>query len=56
MPENRRGANSTRPHERDREAPMREAHQAAPDGARASEALSSDECSRFSRGTEPLRR
>jgi len=55
-PGNRRGANSTRPHERDREAPMREARQAAPDGARASAALSSSESSRFSRGTEPLRR
>ena len=54
--DNRRGANSTRPHERDREAPMREARQAAPDWARASAALSSGESSRFSRGTEPLRR
>src|SRR5581483_612240 len=36
-----RGANSTHPHERDREAPMREARQAAPDWARASAALSS---------------
>src|SRR6185437_1351700 len=53
---NSRGANSTHPHERDREAPMREARQAAPDGARASAALSSSESSRFSRGTEPLRR
>jgi len=35
---------------------MREARQAAPDGARASAALSSSESSRFSRGTEPLRR
>ncbi len=56
LPENRRGANSTHPHERDREAPMREARQAAPDWARASAALSSSESSRFSRGTEPLRR
>jgi hypothetical protein len=55
-PGNRRGANSTRPHERDREAPMREARQAAPDWARASAALSFSESSRFSRGTEPLRR
>ena len=53
---NRRGANPTRPHERHREAPLREARQAAPDGARASAALSSSENSRFSRGTWPLRR
>lgn len=47
----RRGANSTRTHERHREAPLREARQAAPDGARASAALSSfNESSRFSRG------
>ena len=52
----RRGANPTRPHERHREAPLREARRAAPDGARASAALSSIENSRFSRGTEPLRR
>jgi len=54
--EKSRGANSTRPHERHREAPLREARQAAPDWARASAALSSIENSRFSRGTEPLRR
>jgi hypothetical protein len=53
---NGRGANSTRPHERHREAPLREARQAAPDWARAWAALSSIENSRFSRGTEPLRR
>ena len=53
---NRRGANPTRPHERHREAPLREARQAAPDGARASAALSSSKNSRFSRGTWPLRR
>jgi hypothetical protein len=35
---------------------MREARQAAPDGARASAALSSFKNSRFSRGTWPLRR
>ena len=35
---------------------MREARRAAPDGARASAALSSSESSRFSRGTKPLRR
>ena len=47
----RRGANSTRTHERHREAPLREARQAAPDWARASAALSSfNESSRFSRG------
>jgi hypothetical protein len=51
-----RGANLTRPHERHREAPMREARQAAPDWARASAALSSFKNSRFSRGTWPLRR
>jgi len=51
-----RGANSTRPHERHREAPMRETRQAAPDWARASAALSSFKNSRFSRGTWPLRR
>ena len=56
LPEKRRGANPTRPHERHREAPLREARRAAPDGARASAALSSIENSRFSRGTEPLRR
>ena len=55
-PKNEMGANSTRPHERDREAPMREARQAAPDGARASAALSFGGNSRFSRETEPLRR
>jgi len=54
--EERRGANPTRSHERHREAPLREARRAAPDGARASAALSSIENSRFSRGTEPLRR
>ena len=53
---NRRGANPTRPHERHREAPLREARQAAPDWARASAALSSSKNSRFSRGTWPLRR
>ncbi len=52
----RRGANSTCTHERHREAPLREARQAAPDGARASAALSLTENSRFSRETEPLRR
>jgi len=52
----RRGADSTRSHERHREAPLRETRQAAPDGARASAALSSSESSRFSRGTEPMRR
>ncbi len=56
LPEKRRGANPTRSHERHREAPLREARRAAPDGARASAALSSSENSRFSRGTEPLRR
>jgi hypothetical protein len=50
------GANSTQPHERHREAPLREPRQAAPDWARASAVLSSIENSRFSRGTEPLRR
>jgi len=53
---NGRGANSTQPHERHREAPLREPRQAAPDWARASAVLSSIENSRFSRGTEPLRR
>lgn len=53
---NRRGANSTRPHERHCEAPLREARQAAPDWARASAALSSSKNSQFSRGTWPLRR
>ena len=53
---NSRGANSTRPHERHCEAPMREARQAAPDWARASAALSSSKNSQFSRGTWPLRR
>ena len=53
---NSRGADSTRPHERHHEAPMRETRQAAPDGARASAALSSSESSWFSRGTEPMRR
>ena len=52
----RRGANSTRPHERHCEAPLRETRQAAPDWARASAALSSSEISQFSRGTWPLRR
>ena len=52
----RRGANSTRPHERHCEAPLREARQAAPDWARASAALSSSKNSQFSRGTGPLRR
>jgi len=52
----KKGADLTRPHERHREAPMRETRQAAPDGARASAALSSSESSRFSRGTKPLRR
>jgi hypothetical protein len=56
LTENRRGANPTRPHERYREAPLREARRAAPDWARASAALSSIENSRFSRGTKPLRR
>jgi hypothetical protein len=56
LSENRRGANPTRPHERYREAPLREARRAAPDWARASAALSSIENSRFSRGTEPLQR
>jgi hypothetical protein len=51
-----RGANSTRSHERHRKAPLREARQAAPDGARASAALSSSKNLRFSRGTWPLRR
>jgi hypothetical protein len=51
-----KGANSTRSHERHRKAPMREARQAAPDGARASAALSSSKNLRFSRGTRPLRR
>jgi len=51
-----RGANSTRPHERHCEAPLREARQAAPDWARASAALSSIKNSQFSRGTGPLRR
>jgi hypothetical protein len=54
--EKRRGADSTRSHERHREAPLRETRQAAPDGARASAALSSSESSRFSRGTKPMRR
>lgn len=53
---NRRGANSTHPHERHCEAPLREARQAAPDWARASAALSSSKNSQFSRGTWPLRR
>ena len=53
---NRRGANSTRPHERHCEAPLRETRQAAPDWARASAALSSSKNSQFSRGTRPLRR
>ncbi len=53
---NERGANSTQPHERHREAPLREPRQAAPDWARASAVLSSIENSRFSRGTEPLLR
>ena len=53
---NSRGADSTRPHERHHEAPMRETRQAAPDGARASAALSSSESSWFSRGTKPMRR
>ncbi len=52
----RRGANSTCPHERHCEAPLRETRQAAPDWARASAALSSSEISQFSRGTWPLRR
>ena len=52
----RRGANSTRPHERHCEAPLRETRQAAPDWARASAALSSSKNSQFSRGTGPLRR
>jgi hypothetical protein len=51
-----KGANSTRSHERHREAPMREARQAAPDGARAPAALSSSKNLRFSRGTWPFRR
>ena len=53
---NRRGADSTRPHERHCEAPLRETRQAAPDWARASAALSSSKNSQFSRGTRPLRR
>ena len=53
---NSRGANSTHPHERHCEAPMREARQAAPDWARAAAALSSSKNSQFSRGTWPLRR
>jgi len=53
---NSRGADLTHPHERHREAPMRETRQAAPDGARAPAALSSSESSRFSRGTKPMRR
>ena len=53
---NRRGADSTRPHERHCEAPLRETRQAAPDWARASAALSSSKNSQFSRGTGPLRR
>ena len=36
--------------------PWKEARRAAPDGARASAVLSSEENSRFSRGTEPMRR
>jgi len=56
LAEKRRGANSTRSHEWHHEAPLREARQAAPDGARASAALSSCESSWFSRGTKPLRR
>ena len=52
----KKGADLTRPHERHREAPLREARRAAPDGARASAALSSSESSRFSRGTKPMRR
>ena len=52
----RRGADSTRPHERHCEAPLRETRQAAPDWARASAALSSSKNSQFSRGTRPLRR
>jgi hypothetical protein len=56
LADNRRGANSTRPHERHCEAPLRETRQAAPDWARASAALSSSKNSQFSRGTRPLRR
>ena len=56
LAEKRRGANSTHPHERHCEAPLREARQAAPDWARASAALSSSKNSQFSRGTGPLRR
>jgi hypothetical protein len=56
LAEKRRGANSTHPHERHCEAPLREARQAAPDWARASAALSSSKNSQFSRGTWPLRR
>ena len=56
LAEKSRGANSTRPHERHCEAPLREARQAAPDWARASAALSSSKNSQFSRGTGPLRR
>jgi hypothetical protein len=51
-----RGANLTRPHERHGKVPLREARQAAPDGARASAALSSSKILPFSRGTWPLRR
>ncbi len=53
---NGRGANSTGPHENHREAPLREARQAAPGWTRASAAPPSIENSRISGGTEPLRR
>jgi hypothetical protein len=56
LPGHGKGANSTRPHERHGKVPLREARQAAPDGARASAALSSSKILPFSRGTWPLRR
>ena len=49
-----KGADPTHPHERHREAPLREARRAAPDGARATAVLFVHwQNSRFSRGTEP---